>query len=89
LSFILNNFFINLRRAFKEDLPEYVFKFSEDEEENTGKLEVLYKIDQSGMAFVNAFSAILLKRFSHNPLEEFLMKVAQVSQAKDVKKIRK
>jgi hypothetical protein len=83
-SLILSNFFSNLKRAFKENIPEYIFKFTEDDDNNTSTLEVLYKLSNEGISYISAFKTILIKSFKHNPLEEFLLKVAYVCDLKDV-----
>ena len=83
-SFILSNFFTNLKQSFSKDTPEFCFKFEENEEENTSTLDILYKIDNTGVSYVNAFKTILVKNFMQNPQEEFLDKVSQVCELKNV-----
>ena len=83
-SFIHSNFFTNLKLAFKGPSAEYSFKFTEDEEENTATLEVIYKIDNLGNSYVSAFNTILIKSFKHNPFEEFMTIGIKVCEAKDV-----
>lgn len=80
----LSNLFLKLRQAFQGPLSGYDFNFTEEAEENTGTLEILYKINASGTGFVNAFKTILIKSFRQNPYEEFMGKVSQVTESKEV-----
>lgn len=83
-SLYLNSFFANLKRAFRENTQEFIFKFTIEDEENTAEIEILYKIDSMGTSFVNCFKSLLIKSFLRDPFQEFLIYVLRVCEIKDV-----
>ena len=83
-SLILDNFYSRLKSAFKTNNSEFDLNFTVDDEENTANLELRLKIDPKRDSYISAFKATLIKSFRGIPVQEFMHKVSEVCQIKDV-----
>lgn len=83
-SLILDNFYSRLKSAFKSKTSEFEINFTVDEEENTANLELRLKIDPKRDSYISAFKVTLIKSFRGIPVQEFMQKVSEVCQIKDV-----
>ena len=83
-SLILNNFYGRLKSSFQIETSDFDFYFQIDEEENIANLELRLIINLSKDSYVSVFKVTLIRSFRNNPFEEFLGKVLEVCQLKDV-----
>ena len=83
-SLILNNFFNKLKSAFYSKTSEFDFNFLVEDEENIASLELRLIINSQKSSYISAFKVTLIRSFKGSPVQEFMEKVSEVCQIKDV-----